>query len=191
MVDFNFPGSSGGFTHGCRCYQAPQGLAEQLHELFRCPFSAEMRHWLEKELYGYQKGEHLPWYRVIPCRQRGLFLHPATNRQQTRPIRDSALNQRTLAEIKYLYAHQALDQYLSHHFPHVEPWPEEIRLEYQEELIPGYICLNAWKEPIGSIESTLQEGIERMLKEYLPSMSREMDDCGQSLKVIHHRHWQI
>lgn len=69
--------------------------------------------------------------------------------------------------------------------------PEVLLQEYQLTLIPDHTCKHAWKEPIVSVKDKLVLGIDHMLQEYVPTMSREMSACNLSLRAIQHRHWQI
>jgi len=63
--------------------------------------------------------------------------------------------------------------------------------EYRQILIPEHTCMHAWKEPVVSIKDKLVLGVDQMLQEYVPTMSREMDCCNLSLRAIQHRRWQI
>jgi len=166
-------------------------LVERMQCLRHTAHEPGLKQWLERELDGYQEMDSLPWYRIIECRQRGLFLHVASGRQRTCQIHEQSLSQRHLNLVRYLQVRGPLCDYLECHALVLERWPDELLHAYSQLLIPEHICLHAWKEPVGSVKERLIYGVENMLKEYLPGMEREMSECGRSLRAIHHRHWHI
>ncbi len=166
-------------------------LVERLQSLHHTAREAGLRQWLQRELEGYQEMDSLPWYRVVECRQRGLFLHVASGRQRTCQIHEEALCQRHLNVVKFLQARGPLSDYLDCHALVLERWPDELLQAYSQLLIPEHLCLHAWKEPVLPVKEQLLHGVESMLKEYLPGMENEMRECGRSLRAIHHRHWRI
>ena len=77
-----------------------RALLTQLESMLDEVQTPECRHWLEQELEGYSLCSHLPWYRIVACRQRGHFLdlktgetfdlsHKQSNAKPTRPGPDS------------------------------------------------------------------------------------------------------
>ena len=57
-----------------------RALLTQLESMLDEVQSPGCRHWLEQELEGYSLCSHLPWYRIVPCRQRGHFLDLKTGK---------------------------------------------------------------------------------------------------------------
>ena len=167
------------------------GLVERLRWLHQTALDTGLKLWLQRELDGYEEGALLPWYRIIECRQRGLFQHLASGRQQTCQINELAIGQRDLADIKFLLLRGPLCAYIDCHALVLERWPDALLNEYSELLIPDHTCLHAWKEPLVSIRDKLVLGVDQMLQEYVPTMSREMSDCHLSLRAIQHRRWHI
>ena len=167
------------------------GLVERLRGLYLTSLEVGLKQWLQRELEGYEDEAALPWYRIIECRQRGLFQHLASGRQQTCQINELAIGQRDLADIKFLLLRGPLCAYIDCHALVLERWPDALLNEYSELLIPDHTCLHAWKEPLVSIRDKLVLGVDQMLQEYVPTMSREMSDCHLSLRAIQHRRWHI
>ena len=167
------------------------GLVERLRWLHQTALDTGLKLGLQRELDGYEEGAPLPWYRIIECRQRGLFQHLASGRQQTCQINELAIGQRDLADIKFLLLRGPLCAYIDCHALVLERWPDALLNEYSELLIPDHTCLHAWKEPLVSIRDKLVLGVDQMLQEYVPTMSREMSDCHLSLRAIQHRRWHI
>jgi hypothetical protein len=132
--------------------------------------------------------ELLPWYRIIACRQRGHFLDLKTGKSLTCHIGSQTLSQRDLAQIQFIYAREPAAHYLLHHDSGIESWPEQLLEEYQEQLIPGHICLQAWHEPVSSLRSQLMEGIEHFISEY-PKHAALQTQHG--FKALRHQHWHI
>lgn len=64
------------------------------------------------ELDGYENDAALPWYRIIECRQRGLFQHAINGCQQTCQINEQTLSQRDLAQIRFIFLRGPLIAYL-------------------------------------------------------------------------------
>ena len=167
------------------------GLVERLRGLYLTSLEVGLKQWLQRELEGYEDEAALPWYRIIECRQRGLFEHAINGRQQTCQINEQTLSQRDLAQIRFIFLRGPLIAYLDCHALVLERWPEELLEEYRAILIPEHTCIHAWKEPIVSIRDKLVLGVDNMLQEYVPTMSREMECCNLSLRAIQHRRWQI
>lgn len=167
------------------------GLVERLRCLHQTALDTGLKLWLQRELEGYEPSSPLPWYRIIECRQRGLFQHLGTGRQHTCQINELTISQRDLADIKFLQVRGPLLAYLDCHALVLERWPDPLLSEYSKLLIPEHACLHAWKEPLVSIRDKLVLGVDQMLQEYVPTMSREMSDCHLSLRAIQHRRWQI
>lgn len=166
-------------------------MVDRLKWLHQTTLENGLKLWLQRELAGYADLDPLPWYRIVECRQRGLFQNIRSGKQQTCQINEQTLNQRDLAEIKFLFLRGPLIAYLDCHALVLERWPEVLLQEYQLTLIPDHTCKHAWKEPIVSVKDKLVLGIDHMLQEYVPTMSREMAACNLSLRAIQHRHWQI
>ena len=167
------------------------GLVERLKCLHQTTDEMGLKQWLQRELEGYEDASALPWYRIIECRQRGLFQHAHSGRQQTCQINEQALSQRDLAQVRFLLLRGPLVAYLDCHALVLERWPNELLQEYRQILIPEHTCMHAWKEPVVSIKDKLVLDVDQMLQEYVPTMSREMDCCNLSLRAIQHRRWQI
>lgn len=166
-------------------------LLERMHCLYQTAREASLKQWLQRELEGYEEMDALPWYRIIECRQRGLFIHAHSGRQRTCHIHDDSLGQRDLNQVKFLLLRDPVSAYLDCHGLVLERWPDELLDAYRRQLIPDHICLHAWREPLGSVKEQLLLGVDHMLQEYLPAMAREMKQCNKSLRAIQHRHWQI
>ncbi len=166
-------------------------LVERLRYLYQTTDEAGLKQWLQRELEGYEEEAALPWYRIIECRQRGLFQHVSSGRQHTCQINEQALNQRDLTQVRFLFLRGPLMAYLDCHALVLERWPEALLEEYRMILIPEHTCMHAWKEPVVSIKDKMVLGVDHMLQEYVPAMSNEMDCCNLSLRAIQHRRWQI
>ena len=166
-------------------------LVERLKWLHQTTLELSLKQWLQRELDGYAEADPLPWYRIVECRQRGLFQNIRNGRQQTCQIHDQALSQRDLADVKFLFVRGPLDAYLDCHALVLERWPDALLQEYRLLLIPEHACKHAWKEPIVSVKEKLVLGVDHMLQEYVPTMSREMENCNLSLRAIQHRRWQV
>ena len=80
------------------------GLVERLRGLYLTSLEVGLKQWLQRELAGYADLDPLPWYRIVECRQRGLFQNIRSGKQQTCQINEQTLNQRDLAEIKFLFS---------------------------------------------------------------------------------------
>ena len=81
-------------------------------------------------------------------------------------INSQTLSQRDLAQIQFIYAREPAAHYLLQRNSGIEPWPKQLLEDYQEQLIPGHLCLQAWHEPVSSLRSQLMEGIEHFISEY-------------------------
>ncbi|MDO2949519.1 hypothetical protein [Aeromonas simiae] len=163
-------------------------ILDQLRSMQHQVQTPECRHWLEQELEGYSATSPLPWYRIVPCRQRGHFIELATGKQLTCHIGSQALSQRDLAQVQFIYAREPAAYYLCQHGPELEPWPDELLHAYQDVLIPGHFCLHAWHEPLSSLRLQLLEGLSRFMEEY-PRCA-----CTkplQGFKAMQHRHWHF
>lgn len=166
-------------------------LIVRMHCLYQTAREASLKQWLQRELEGYAQMDALPWYRVLECRQRGLFIHSRSGRQRTCHIHDDSLGQRDLNEVKFLLLRGPVAAYLDCHPLELERWPDELLEAYRRQLIPDHICLHAWREPVDSVKQRLLQGVDHMLQEYLPAMANEMCESNRSLRAIQHRHWQI
>lgn len=71
-----------------------RALLTQLESMLDEVQTPECRHWLEQELEGYSLCSHLPWYRIVACRQRGHFLDLKTGKYLTCHINSQTLSQR-------------------------------------------------------------------------------------------------
>ena len=148
----------------------------------------ECRHWLTQELEGYSASSHLPWYRIVACRQRGHFLDLKTGKYLTCHINSQTLCQRDLAHIQFIYAREPAAHYLMQHNSGIKSWPEQLLNNYKELLIPGHICLQAWQEPVISLREQLMEGVEHFMCEYPRHAALQPQ---RSLKALRHQHWHI
>lgn len=166
-------------------------MMERLRCLYQTARETSLKQWLQRELEGYHEMDALPWYRIVECRQRGLFLHTHSGHQQTCQIHDKALGQRDLNQLKFLLLRGSLDSYVECHTLELERWPDEILAAYSQQLIPGHVCLHAWREPLVPVREQLIRGVDLMLQEYVPAMRREMCECNLSLRAIQHRRWHI
>ena len=68
-----------------------RALLTQLESMLDEVQTPECRHWLEQELEGYSLCSHLPWYRIVACRQRGHFLDLKTGKYLTCHINSQTL----------------------------------------------------------------------------------------------------
>lgn len=165
-----------------------EDLLLQLEGLLNEVQTPECRFWLAQELEGYEFSSHLPWYRIIPCQQRGYFLDLESGKYLTSVIHSQTLNQRDVARIRFIYARKPAAYYLKRHNSGIEPWPEQLLEDYREQLIPGHVCLQAWHEPVISLREQLMEGIEHFIREY-PKLAANQPQQG--FKALQHQHWRI
>ena len=166
-------------------------LLRQLEHLRHTAQDPSLLLWLQRELEGYDVNDELPWYRIMECRQRGLFMQHGTAHQHTCQINEKCLCQRDMEQVRFLLVRGPLASYLECHTPTLERWPDTLLLEYSKHLIPEHVCLYAWKEPIDSVREHLLLGISSLLKQYVPSMHREMENPNRTLRSIQHRHWSV
>ncbi|UBO73863.1 AbiTii domain-containing protein [Aeromonas rivuli] len=167
---------------------SPSVLLQQLESMCNEVQTPECRHWLEQELQGYAPDAQLPWYRIVPCRQRGHFLDLNTGRYLTCHIGSQTLCQRDLANVQFIYARAPAAHYLLHPSSGIEPWPVDLKEQYQALLIPGHLCLQAWHEPVSSLRIRLMEGIEHFISEYPKHAALQPQ---HSFKALQHSHWHI
>ena len=165
-----------------------RALLTQLESMLDEVQTPECRHWLEQELEGYSLCSPLPWYRIVACRQRGHFLDLKTGKYLTCHINSQTLSQRDLAQIQFIYAREPAAHYLLQRNSGIEPWPEQLLEDYQEQLIPGHLCLQAWHEPVSSLRSQLMEGIEHFISEYPKHAALQPQ---HSFKALRLQHWHI
>jgi hypothetical protein len=166
-------------------------LLRQLEHLRHTAQDPSLLLWLQRELEGYDASDELPWYRIMECRQRGLFMQHGTAHQQTSQINEKCLCQRDMERVRFLLIRGPLSSYLDSHSPTLERWPDTLLREYSQHLIPEHVCLYAWKEPIASVREHLLLGISSLLQQYIPSMSREMENPNRSLRSLQHRQWWV
>ncbi len=166
-------------------------LLRQLENLRHTAQDPSLLLWLQRELEGYGISDELPWYRIMEYRQRGLFMQQGTAHQHTYQINEKCLCQRDMEQVRFLLIRGPLSRYLDSHTPTLERWPDSLLLEYSKYLIPEHICLYAWKEPVASIREHLLQGICSLLKQYVPSMPRELESPNRSLRGLQHRHWSV
>lgn len=165
-----------------------RALLTQLEFMLDEVQTPECRHWLEQELEGYSLSSPLPWYRIVPCRQRGHFLDLKTGKYLTCHINSQTLSQRDLAQIQFIYAREPAAHYLLQRNSGIEPWPDQLLEDYQEQLIPGHLCLQAWHEPVISLREQMMEGIDHFICEY-PKHAALLPQ--HSFKALRHQHWHI
>ncbi|MGL5949374.1 MAG: hypothetical protein ACRCYV_10175 [Aeromonas sp.] len=127
-----------------------------------CP-TAQCQYWLAYELRGYPLEVQLPWYRILLCRQRGHFIDLASGKHLMCPINDCALTRADLAQVQYFYAREPAAAYLLKRTPTLEHWPSQLLRIYQESLIPGRRCLQAWREPMESLPRQLMLGLAQFI----------------------------
>lgn len=151
-------------------------LLRHLEHLLQHTSDDNLRTWLHNELIGYEPEAKLPWYRILECRQKGLFLHHATTRQETCQINERCLGQRDMERVRFLLLRGPLSDYLNNHHKTLERWPESLLHEYSQNLIPEHICLYAWKEPLVCVRDHLLMGIHGLLQEHDGTPAC---DCGQ------------
>ncbi|WP_024871824.1 hypothetical protein [Tolumonas lignilytica] len=176
-----------GQTTPIRCDE----LLRQLEHLQHTAQDSSLLLWLQRELEGYEANDELPWYRIMECRQRGLFMDRNTAHQQTCQINEKCLCQRDMERVRFLLIRGPLSSYLDCHAPTLERWPDSLLREYSQHLIPDQVCLYAWKEPIVSVREHLLMGVSSVLKQYVPSMCREMENANRSLRSLQHRQWWV
>ena len=176
-----------------RQWSTPQcdHLLSRLRCLNQTIRDAGLKLWLQRELEGYDPLSSLPWYRVLECRQRGLFRDRRTGRQHTSHINEGAIAQRDLGAVRFLLLRSPLASYLHGHPLELERWPAALLDQYHAQLIPEMTCLCAWKEPLLPVRETLIRGVDHVLDEYAPTLSHQLVECHRSLRAIQHRHWQI
>lgn len=148
----------------------------------------ECRHWLQQELEGYSATSPLPWYRIIPCRQRGHFIDLTSGKHLTCHIGNQALSERDLAKVQFIYAREPAAYYLCQHGPELEPWPDSLLQIYRNTLIPGHLCLHAWHEPIASIRLQIMEGLSSFIEQY-PRCAHMKPSHG--FKAMQHKDWHF
>lgn len=163
----------------------------RLHGLQQTVSDEGLRLWLRRELEGYDVLSSLPWYRVLECRQRGLFLDRHSGRQHTCHIHEGSLQQSDVGGVRFLLLRGPLTDYLHGHPLELERWPTLLVDKYHAQLIPGMTCLYAWKEPLLPVRDTLIRGVDHVLQEYAPTLSHQLAECHRSLRAFQHRHWQI
>lgn len=187
-------------------------LLRHLKGLLEATTDPQIHAWLAKELDGYMAEDELPWYRILECRQKGLFLHQATTKQQTCQINERCLGQRDMERIKYLLLRGPLSDYLNNHNKTLERWPQSLLHEYSRSLIPEHLCLYAWKEPLVCVRQHLLTGIDGLLQEYAPRLVaisglHQMEESGfqgtetnpvdldtapqRSSRQMQHRQWWV
>lgn len=169
-----------------------EDLLRQLENLLHTAEDPCLIAWLQRELEGYDKYDELPWYRIMKCRQRGLFMADNSSHQHTSQIDENSLCKQDIEKIRFMMVRGPLADYIGCcHTPTLERWPDALLLEYSRSLIPHNTCLYAWKEPIESIKTSLMKGICSVLKQYVPSMSHDMEHPNRSLRSLQHRQWWI
>jgi hypothetical protein len=126
-----------------------RALLTQLESMLDEVQTPECRHWLEQELEGYSLCSHLPWYRIVACRQRGHFLDLKTGKYLTCHINSQTLSQRDLAQIQFIYAREPAAHYLLQRNSGIEPWPKQLL-----EEMDGQTILEKYSQEKDGIEKT-------------------------------------
>ena len=67
-------------------------MVERLKWLHQTTLENGLKQWLQRELAGYADLDPLPWYRIVECRQRGLFQNIRSGKQQTCQINEQTLS---------------------------------------------------------------------------------------------------
>ncbi|MFM2480709.1 hypothetical protein [Celerinatantimonas sp. YJH-8] len=123
-----------------------------IRELLECCLSASeinqnqgLKQWLTYEQNSYPDQVPLPRFRMVDCRQQGLFIDPENQHQHLEYIHDNTLPARHRCQLHYMAMRQPLCQYIEMSQVIRTPWPEEILCMYSHELIPGMHCLQAWQ----------------------------------------------
>lgn len=112
-------------------------LLRQLEHLRHTAQDTSLLLWLQRELEGYDASDELPWYRIMECRQRGLFVQHGTAHQQTSQINEKCLCQRDMERVRFLLIRGPLSSYLDSHSPtHWNVGRIPLLREYSQHLIP-------------------------------------------------------
>lgn len=176
-------------SHACSI--RTDDLLSQLRHLQETVEDPCFLNWVQKELNGYDPDDELPWYRVMQCRQRGLFMHTGSSHQETCHINEKCLGQRDMERVRFILIRGPIHEYFLTKNPTLERWPDTLLREYSHFLIPEHICLYAWKEPLESVKEHLMTGISNMLHQYVPSTSHHMETPHRSLRDLQHRQWYV
>lgn len=77
-------------------------LLRQLEHLLHTVQDPCLIAWLQRELDGYGKYDELPWYRIMKCKQRGLFMPDNSAHQHTSQIDEKSLCQRDMENVRFM-----------------------------------------------------------------------------------------
>ncbi len=105
----------------------------------------DLDQWLEHELEGYGDFAHFPDYRIVECKQLGIFEKPEQDLQHFEQIHDDCLNERDRCLLRYLHIQHPLLECLNTQDEIQRPWPMRILSSYAKDIIPGYSCVRAWQ----------------------------------------------
>jgi len=155
--------------------------------------------WAEHELNGYGEQDPLPEYRQIPCDNFGYFVDVYDGSPHTEAIPMDTLTEADRAELSYWRLTAPIGQLLTDASA-VSPrqcWPPSLLHKYAAELLPGYYCKKAFREPHSARDQWLLEGIKQQLHDYLQehqgqrrlqSHHDQPIELGQLLKLLQGRH---
>lgn len=119
----------------------------------------ELEQWLEHELHGYGDFAHFPDYRIVECKQLGIFVKPDQQLQHFEEIHDDCLNERDRCVLRYLHIHQPLHECLSNDEEIQQAWPMRILASYANDIIPGYNCVRAWQSYHAPLNERFIQGV--------------------------------
>lgn len=104
-----------------------------------------LHQWLQYEQQGYPEGTKLPEYRMVNCRQQGLFTDSDHRHQHLEYINDNSLQTKHRCQLRYMAMPLPLNQYIEVSQVTRTLWPEKLVEFYAQELIPDMTCLQAWQ----------------------------------------------
>ncbi|GDY27348.1 hypothetical protein AHAT_32380 [Agarivorans sp. Toyoura001] len=139
--------------------------------------------WLEHELNGYGDFAHFPDYRIVECKQLGIFVKPQQELQHFEQIHDDCLNERDRCRLRYLHIQEPLLECLNKQDEIQRPWPLRILASYANDIIPGYSCVRAWQsyhEPLNDrfIHGVLGHLLHLLLEEPVANTPKILKQLG-------------
>ncbi|WP_432455463.1 MULTISPECIES: AbiTii domain-containing protein [unclassified Agarivorans] len=139
----------------------------------------DLAQWSEHELNGYGDFAHFPDYRIVECKQFGIFEKAQQSLQHFEQIHDDCLNERDRCRLRYLHIQPALSQCLNNQEETQRAWPTLILANYAEGIIPGYRCVRAWQSYHKPLQERLINGVLGHLLHLI-----QLSDCPEQKPLL-------
>jgi hypothetical protein len=145
------------------------------------------KHWLDKELDGYDSDDVLPDYRLLNSISRGLFLGPMGAQINNQPLSLHVLSEKDREKLMQVRLTQPIASYDAKPDKGSDaqiPWSPTLTAKYQSKFYEGYALNRAWQEIPGSCLIGLLETVRNRVLRFALELRDDLKQVGDKVESV-------